>query len=249
MSLSLLKKTRVATGVKLLLASAGPLQSLLDRPGVTHEFCNRQALVILKNDGFPAYAEQLRQYLPELNLGVYWADEGWKNVHHYFEPTSHKGFWHFANAVHNFLVYYRLATTALRDGEFKKSTFFLGAAAHLVQDLCVPHHARVKLFSGHKHYEGWVEKRYELYAVASQGVYQEGRQVSGLIINNSIVAADLFDWVNMEDAETLYHEATEILLPLAQRTTTGLFRHFAAGAAKTMPSFFVNSAQKELTVA
>lgn len=212
----------------LVLAAMSPFQSILDKPGFTHEFCNQQALSILRKDGFSEYSDLLVPCLAELNLGVYWADKGWKNVHHYFEPCSGKGLWNFTHAIDNFEIYYRSAQKAVKQYNVKKAAFFLGAAAHLLQDLCVPHHARAKLFNGHKQYEGWVQERCGKYAASAQGIYQEELSPLSLIMNNAFIAADFFDWVRHEGDDTLYNKATEVLLPLAQRSTAGLFRTFAS---------------------
>jgi phospholipase C len=225
----------IATGeacLRLFLTAVSPLQGMLDRPGVTHEFCNRQALQILRNDGFTLYADFLRQFQQELNLGVYWADKGWKNIHHYYEPGSGRGLWHFATALDQFEAYYRLALAALRQADPRKAVFWVGAAAHMTQDLCVPHHARAKLLDGHKQYEIWAEKRCGRYAVNGQGVYGEGRAACALLVANAVVAADFLEMVVQENDESSYHQATAVLLPLAQRTTAGLLRHFAEEAAK-----------------
>jgi len=208
----------------LMLAAVSPLQSFFDKPGVTHEFCNHQALAIIKNDGLEQTSDFLGQYTTELNLGVYWADKDWKNVHHYFEPYSRKGLWHSTHAIDNFETYYQLARKSVKQFNLKKAAFFLGAAAHLLQDLCVPHHARAKLFNGHKQYEGWVQANYDKFAAFTGGIYS--RDVNTLILNNACIAADFFDWVRTEGDETRYSNSTELLLPLAQRTTAGLFHAF-----------------------
>jgi phospholipase C len=232
MQLPLLRNGYLVTSVELILTATSSLQGLIDRPGITHEFCNRQAVEILRSDGFSSYADFLEQYLPELNLGVYWADQGWNNVHHYFDAGSGKGLWQFANAAESFKLYYHLALKNLHGQDLKKAAFLLGAAAHLVQDLCVPHHARVKLFSGHKQFEAWAQKRYTQFAVTTQGAYLEGRSSTNLLLNNAAVAAEFLPMVSVEGEEILYHKATEVLLPLAQRTTAGLFWEFANMAGK-----------------
>ncbi|MDT8902153.1 zinc dependent phospholipase C family protein [Anaeroselena agilis] len=226
------KATASEVCLRLLLAAVSPLQGMLDRPGITHGFCNRQALQILRGDGFTRYAEFLQLFGQELDCGVYWADQGWKNIHHYFEPTSGKGLWHFANARQQFAAYYRTALLSLRRADPRRAAFLLGAAAHLVQDLCVPHHARAKMLDGHKQYETWVEKRFDRYAVNTRGVYGEDHPACSLLVANAVIAADFFDSVKREEDETAYHKTTEILLPLAQRTTAGLMWHFANEAVK-----------------
>lgn len=220
----------VGGGVKMLLATTGPLQTLFDRPGKTHEFCNRQALTILKRDGLGRCARFFERHLKDLNAGVYWADEGWKNVGHYFEPGSAKGLWRFPSAVWDFRHYFERSLYHARRGDGARAAFYVGAAAHLVQDLCVPHHARAKLLDGHKQFETWAERHHASYAVESGGVYHENHPAHALLIRNAAVAADLLSWVGPEGAELSYHKATAILLPRAQRTTAGLFLQFYAAA-------------------
>lgn len=213
--------------LSLVLTAISPFQAFIDPPGVTHEFCNRQALLILRNDGLTPYADFWGQYAKELNLGVYWADKGWKNIHHYFDPCSGRGLWTSAGAIENFKIYYRMATAAAKQADLQKAAFFLGAAAHLVQDLCVPHHARAKLFGGHQQYEHWVQQHFARYAVNGHGTYHEGRPPDFLPLDNAHTAADFFGWVTKEGEDANFRKATEHLLALAQRSTAGLFRQFA----------------------
>lgn len=214
------------TGAKLFLTAISPFQKLFDPPGITHEFCNHQAITILHNDGFELYAKFLTGHLTELNAGVYWADEGWRNISHYFEPVSGKGLWKFTTAIEAFTGYYQQAINHMQRGNYNRAVFFLGVAAHLMQDLCVPHHARSKVFSGHKEYEGWVQERYTNYAVEVNGTYKDDLNLTTQLFENAITAADLFDWINLDKGNINYHDATAILLPLAQRSTAGLFRNF-----------------------
>lgn len=223
----------IGGGVKVLLATTGPLQGFFDRPGITHEFCNSQALSILRRDGFSRCAGFVQRHLREINAGVYWADDGWKNVGHYLEADSGKGLWRFPNAINDFRCYFHQALYQARRGDCYKAAFFLGAATHLLQDLCVPHHARVKLLSGHKQYEVWAQDQYRKYAVDAAGIYHEGQQTHAMLLKNAAVAADFLSWVQADSGELAYHKATAILLPRAQQTTAGLFQQFftAAGTA------------------
>ena len=215
------------TGAKLLLAAVSPYQSYFDRPSITHEFLNRQGIIILHNDGLEHYAGLLHHFLTELNNGVYWADHGWKNVSHYYEPPTGKGLWHFATALDSFSVYFEAALQRFRQHDTAGSIFLLGAAAHLLQDVCVPHHARAKLFSGHKEYENWVRIYHADFAVDRQGLYLTGKLPHELLIKNATAAADYLDWVT-EENHTRFHTVTTDLLTRAQRTTAGLFERFCA---------------------
>ena len=220
----------VVGGAKLVLTAVSPFQNLFDPPGITHEFCNHQALTILQHDGFELDAQFLTTYMTELNAGVYWADKGWRNVSHYFEPSSGKGLWQFATAIETFQSYYQQGLNNMYRKNYSQAVFFLGAAAHLIQDLCVPHHTRAKIFSGHKEYESWVQQSYNDYAIAENGIYSEDANIAVQLLGNAKVAADLFDWVDLDRGTMKYHEATTILLPLAQRSTAGLFMNFCAAS-------------------
>jgi len=220
----------VGAGLKILLSTTGPLQGLFDRPEPTHVFCNRQALTILRRDGFTRCAIFCEQHFRELNAGVYWADEGWKNVSHYFEAGSGKGLWRFSSAVADFRHYFGRALYHARCGDGRRAAFFLGAASHLVQDLCVPHHARAKVLDGHKRYEAWAGRHYTKYAVERGGIYHQEHPTHSLLLGNAALAADFFGWVDEGGTDLSYHKATAVLLPRAQRTTAGLFLQFYAAA-------------------
>lgn len=230
-------QTSVETGARLLLAVVSPLQGILDSPGVTHEFCNRQAVNVLKKDGLDSCAAFFTRYLQQLNAGVYWADSGWKNTGHYFEPVTAKGLWKFKSAMEEFRIYYQQALQWMDKQNPGRAVFFLGAAVHLLQDLCVPHHARAKLFGGHKEYEQWAEEHHADYATAANGRYEELRNPQLGLLGNALIAADLWGWVNETANAGSYHRATAVLLPLAQTSTAGLLhRFFEVSGVKNLSS-------------
>lgn len=226
MQLQEIANASLVCGVKLLLTTASPFQSFIDKPCFTHEFCNAQALCILESDGYFDCAGFYSRYTAELNAGVVWADQGWKNVNHYFQPDSRTGLWVFSSAIEQFSAYMNHATRSMRRNNLPKACFLLGAAAHLLQDLCVPHHARGRVFDGHAQFEEWVREHRNSFAVYGKGKYQQGVPTNRLALDNAIVSADLLDWVSNEGDATMYKRAATILLPLAQRTTAGLFLKF-----------------------
>ncbi len=232
LDLHILTNKSMLDTVRFVLTVTGPLQKLIDRPGETHEFCNTQAIKILQQDGFTRCATFFLRYEKELNKGVYWADQGWKNVSHFFKPASAKGLWLFPSATEEFEQHLSQAMKTAHQGNLRKAVFFLGAAAHLVQDLCVPHHALGKILAGHQQYETWVQQRYDQYAVNSHGIYWEREPVARLL-GNVAVSADLLKWVDTDSSEQWYHKATEILLPLAQCTTAGLLQWFYSNLYKS----------------
>lgn len=225
MEMQLLVDKSMQKITRFVLSATSPLQSIVDPPRMTHRFCNNQAIGILRGDGFSGAATFFTQYRGELNRGVYWADQDWKNSSHYFRLTA-KGLWHFPSALEVFDLYWNQASKKMYAGNPEQAMFYLGAAAHLVQDMCVPHHARGKIFAGHQFYEQWVERQYVQFAANSGGLYRENRKPRMLLTSNAAVSADLLDWVNTGRSEEDFQKATEILLPLAQQTTAGLFFFF-----------------------
>ncbi len=217
----------------VLLATASPLQRFIDKPAVTHSFCNVQALRILSCDALFPPAEFFSAYLSEINRGGYWADSQWKNIDHYLEAESGRGIWPFGNALDTFQQYFYWAIKEARRGNRRKAAFFLGAAAHLVQDLCVPHHARGRMFNGHQDYEVWAMKYCRDYAVNSLGIYLDSHRVGDLLLANARIAAEMLDAVDLDKGTVDYDGVTAVALPLAQRSTAGLFEYFHRIALKS----------------
>ena len=224
-----------------LLATASPLQYLIDKPSVTHDFCNKQALHILAGDGILPNIDFFTSYINEINSGVNWADSHWKNVDHYLNPDTGKGIWPFGNALDTFRRYFFIAAREARRGNRCKAAFFLGAAAHLVQDLCVPHHARGLMFNGHHEFELWAMQQCGSYAVNDSGLYSRSKRTVDFILANSLIAANLLPAVDMERACLDYDGVAHIALPLAQRSTAGLFEFFHRMFISSSHSVFMSS--------
>ncbi|MDA8234518.1 MAG: zinc dependent phospholipase C family protein [Clostridia bacterium] len=214
------------TAARALLKVVGPVQKLVIKTGQTHNFCNQQAGIILEEDGRPEVAGIMKLYLPELNRGVHWADASWKSSGHFYDPQTKKGYGHWSDGSQECRLYYSLAAKHWRRDEPSKAMFYLGAAVHLVQDLCVPHHARGLLFDGHQEYENWAEAHCREFAVDKGGNYRTSANSEGWVVANAAISSDLLPRVNQSATESDYRKATAVLLPLAQRTTAGFMAFF-----------------------
>ncbi|OPY57552.1 MAG: Phospholipase C precursor [Pelotomaculum sp. PtaU1.Bin035] len=219
--------------VKIVLAAGSPIQRLVSGKTETHLFCNHQAVLILQQDGRSSHAHILSNYLGLVNRGVSWADKGWKNFAHYLDPACGMGLGPWPDARFECQAFFEKAMFFWRRGNKKKSFFFLGAAAHLVQDLCVPHHARGIAFCGHKEYERWVQEKCPDFSVYSEGIYDSAPSPAGWVEANAKISRDYFPYVSNVSSDTSYRLATAILLPLAQRSTAGFFSFFLDRAGKT----------------
>ncbi len=219
--------TSYMTTAKFILASTSPLQKLIDHQvEVVHSCCNLVAIDILINDGWIKEGKLLSNYLEQINAGAVWADKEWKNVSHFCNPVTGLGLRGWPTAAEECTRYFLLAKTCLNQLQLEKAFFYLGAAVHLVQDLCVPYHSRNIILAGHHSYETWAEKHLENYLVTSGGMYNDTIQNAGeWVMINARASFDLFSLVKNNSVKG-YHLATAAMLPRTQRTTAGFFHYF-----------------------
>lgn len=211
---------------KLLLASAGPLQYFLDSPGVTHVHCLEQAYRVLKHDGKEDVAILFNAHHSTLTKGLYWADRGWKNVNHFYSHPDKQGIIGWPDATAECQYYFNRAFTFFPNNVYK-GMFFLGAALHLVQDMCVPHHSLGILFDGHKEFETWATKNWDKFPAIS-GMYLPFSHPAQWIDYNAKVSGPLYSLVSQDEGcnEESYARASEKLIPLTISTSAG-FLDFA----------------------
>jgi phospholipase C len=190
----------------------------------THGVLTRQAMAILAADGHTPAASWLQKHERALIRGLYWADEGWKCVTHFYHPVSGQGYLAWPSAVQTTTEYVKLARLWYTLRVMPAAAFYLGAAVHLVQDLCVPHHASATIRQGHKAYEAEGEHQVSRYLVRGGGLYTPWSPA---------------DWVhaNAAEAEQWMHEpaGTEsglgAMLERSQRTTAGFLNGFLSAMA------------------
>jgi phospholipase C len=217
------RQSPFAYGAKFIFLCARPLSTKVICP--THWFINEAALDILSSAGYRQDANAIFPFLHNLQDGVAWADSGYKNVSHFFNPVTKKGIWGFASAACDFIHYLNKATQKAHHGNLPDAMFYVGAAAHLLQDLCVPHHTCGLLFAGHKEYEGWVEQNYMNYLFYTDSIEDHFKKPFHLLFSNAVASAATIQLVNQEDLAN-YDKATKFLLPLAEYSTAGLLHWF-----------------------
>lgn len=209
------------------------MQKFFSGKGETHIFCNRQAIQILRNDGKLQHSSFFDKYINELNRGVLWADKGWKNFAHYFDPVYGHGLGPWPNASLECQYFFEKALHFWVQKNKKRSVFFLGAAVHLVQDLCVPHHSRGIAFCGHNEYEMWVQENCNNFGVFSDGIYCNYINPVEWVEHNAKISRMYFPYVSYIRSVSSYKMATKILLSLAQRSTAGFLSFFLDKANST----------------
>ena len=243
-------------------ASISTAKSIVKGASFTHSFCIFQALNILYNDDFTKVADIFKYFLKELNDGVVWADKGFKSIHHYYNPDTGYGKCHLTSAAQLCADYTSKAIKLWKNKKHHQAMFYLGAAAHLIQDMCVPHHACCVAMDGHHYFEKWAEDHREEYLVEHAGMYMGENQGTGLeergtrkerqktlnlasrtsnlvlctseeawfaaesIHLNAVYSKKYFTKVQSGSSEEDFHDATAVLLPRAQRSTSGFWKHF-----------------------
>lgn len=209
---------------KALLVAAVPLQSRVTRDRATHGFINEQARLILDADGYAQLASVLRPMLPQMERGSIWADAGWKSVSHMYDPRSGKGFWDWPTAPVVCEEYYTRALRAWRQGSARRTAFWLGASAHLVQDLFVPHHSCNRILDGHSAFEDLAETVRDQSAVYWGGSYDRAATPGAWVRHAAWISQDYMAQASGPRQQQL--RAIGELLPMAERATAGFLAFF-----------------------
>lgn len=212
-----------------LLAVTAPFQSLIDRISPTHSFINRQSVAILAADGRLQEAAWLARHLHAFNQGCDWADTDWKNLGHMYDPETGRGFRGWPSAADLFQEYWDQAVRRFLAGESHEAFFYLGAAAHLVQDMCVPHHTAAVLLGGHKRFEAYAQTHRHWFAAPGAGFYHLASSPLDWVMENAIYTRTFYsDCLDSSLPPARLHEAVADLLPRAQRSTAGFVTQFLA---------------------
>lgn len=136
--------------------------------------------------------------------------------------------------------FYKRALGQWRHRNYKKAFFYLGAATHLLQDLCEPHHAHCSCGMDHHRYEIWVKSHNEVYLAFDGGIYHRHREPAGWLKDCASKSYEFIDLVKGNQNENDYRKATEILLPFTQRATAGFWLSFLdqVGAVADLKNMF-----------
>ena len=220
------------TAARALLSATVPLQGLVNRVRPTHAFINRQARLILTTDGLSDIAARLQAWAPLLDRGSDWADGGWRNATHMYDPRRNRGLWDWPAATAVCDEYFSRAVRAWRQGSARRTAFLLGAAAHVLQDLCVPHHAAARLLDGHAAFEALGEGLRSAFPVYCGGRYGVAATPAGWVRANAWRALEYLPLTTGGAGPEPMAEAIADLLPLAQRTTAGFFAFFFETAGR-----------------
>lgn len=165
-------------GLFLFIALPAPFASGYeesDRVGggrSTHQVLMDRIPAVLEADGSGDLARYLRENIVTLKAGTIHAD--WSLVdsgNHYMDPFTGAGLPRFRSADELARDYALTAETAWREGDHWQALEYLGRVLHLVQDLTVPHHARLTALDSHAQYEMWVTDHLAAIDGPAAGIY------------------------------------------------------------------------------
>jgi phospholipase C len=214
---------------KYTLSAVNPFKKIVIRTECRiHKLINIQALTILKNDGFEDAYSFFSDHIFQINQGAVWADQDFKSSGHFYNPVKKRGLFGNKNALSLAVEYYTKALNCWHSNDTDKSMFFLGAAAHIVQDMTVPQHANIRLLNSHRQFESFIQRNY-LYStkfIANRGGYYMNR-IEEFVKCNARVAIKIFlKLKDIENSEKRFYTISKFILPLAQKSTAGCFMRF-----------------------
>lgn len=193
-----------------------------------HIYINKQAIEILKNDGFYGAHEFYKPYLESINKGVFWADQDFKSREHFYNPYTHRGLFGCKNSRQNFRHYYGCALVYFDSGDKNMAMKYLGAALHLIQDSTIPQHGNVKLLKNHRSFEQWIKaihSNFRNYKALDGGIYLDTPY--GYVERNARDAIKICHrYSTIGNRKDRFYKIAEQVFPMAQRTTAGCLLNF-----------------------
>lgn len=215
--------------LKGLFFAVNPIKKLLLKTNCTvHKFINIQAIRIIGKNGYSEIKQFYKDNIDCLNKGVTWADSDFKSSNHFYHYKEGRGLYGFSNALTESNKYYNNAVDYYKRGDLEKAIFYLGAAAHLIQDATVPQHVNNKLLNSHRGFELWIiSKLLSNYEFYEENGIKRYDSVSDYIKNNAIYANLSYEkYENVKDKEERYSKIAPLIIKEAQRTTAGLLIDF-----------------------
>ena len=193
-----------------------------------HIFLNQYALDILMNSKYIQEYNIISSYNLSINEGSIWADQDFKSSNHFYNPFKKRGLYGRKNAMDLAEEYYQEALNNWHYGDEEKAMFYLGAAAHIVQDMTVPQHANIRLLGNHHQYETYVNKVYkDLIGFTQESNPYILDNIEDYIRFNSRMSLKVYrKFKNIRENENRYFRIIKCTIPLAKRTTAGLFITF-----------------------
>ncbi|MBC2580102.1 zinc dependent phospholipase C family protein [Clostridium sp. DJ247] len=210
--------------LKGIFFAINPLKKKVMKTHCTvHKFITRQAVEILKNDGYEEEYNFFKKHIKVLNNGVTWADQDLKSSNHFYHVSKGTGLYGFSNALSECKKYYNKALELIYEKDIEKANFYFGASCHLVQDATVPQHVNNNLLKSHRNFESWIASRlmtdYSFEVKEGTVIYNT---IEEFIKNNAIMASSTYiKNIGIKSRDEKYENIATTIIREAQRTTAG----------------------------
>lgn len=194
-----------------------------------HLFIQSSALDVLREEGYDKQVQFYKNFEPYINKGLVWADQDFKSYFHFYNPRNKRGMYgHTTNAMTLANTYYKNAIYFISKNDYANGMAYFGAMCHIIQDVTIPQHAKIKLLDSHKQFETYVKLNYKK---VKRFKTKEGpliyNSVSDYINFNSRSALN-FDYMykDINESKTKFYLVAFNALNLAQRSTAGCMLMF-----------------------
>ena len=203
-----------------------------------HLFNNLHALKLLRQYGYTNAYKLMKTYWRPIQKGSVWADQNFKSTGHFYNPKQNKGMFGQSNALKLAEGYYKKALYFYKNNQPEKAFFYFGACIHIIQDLTVPQHVRIRLLNHHRSYENFVKYTYDLvkeYRTSSPPIILP--DVRTYLDYNARVAIKIDQaYYKTTPLKIRFFKQTLSSLPLAQCTTAGCMITFFIDTLKHSPT-------------
>lgn len=193
-----------------------------------HKFNNYHAVKLLEKYDYCTEYHFFTKYLKHINEGSVWADQDFKSIAHFYNPHMERGMFGHNHSLQLTEDYYDKALRLWRIGNKSKGMFYLGACVHIIQDLTISQHVKIRLLDGHRQYENYVKYTHDLvkeYIATKAPIlldtpkhYIEYNARQALKIDQKVK--------KIPSTKHRFYHKTLYTLPLAQRTTAGCYIQF-----------------------
>lgn len=218
-----------------ILKAINPFKkTIIKTEAKVHQFINIYALNVLKENGYDLEFNRYEGHINIINKGAVWADQDFKSINHFYNPTKKKGLYGHGNALKLVKKYYKIAIDNFREHDIEKSMFYLGACVHIIQDLTIPQHVNIRLLDNHRQYENFVKIAYNKgkdFKTSDKPIIFDN--IEEYVRFNTKVALRVHkQFKKIKEDNIRFYKVTRCSLPLSQRTTAGCLIMFLNDVSK-----------------
>lgn len=215
--------------LRRLLKIINPIKKLfISTECEVHLFNNLHSIKLLKKYGYMKEYYIFIKYLKDINKGSVWADQDFKSIAHFYNPNIKRGLFGHNHSLALTKDYYNKAITLYNKGDRHKGMFYLGACVHIIQDLTISQHVKIRLLDNHRQYENYVKYTHDLVKeyIANDPPIIKNSPKEYIEYNASQAIKIDDEFKKIASVKHRFYYKTLYSLPLAQRTTAGCFLLF-----------------------